>query len=189
MLPLVSTLRGYRRDTFRADLIAGLTVAVMLVPQAMAYAVLAGMPPVSGLYAAIVPLAVYAVLGTSGSLAVGPVAIISLLTAAALAPLANGDPVRHATLAATLALMVGAIQVLLGAIRAGRLVSFLSHGVISGFTSAAAIVIAVSQIPSLLGLEAERSESFLSQLAAIGGAIDSPGVTTTVVGVQLWWRS
>ncbi len=183
MLPLVSTLRGYRRDTFRADLIAGLTVAVMLVPQAMAYAVLAGMPPVSGLYAAIVPLAVYAVLGTSGSLAVGPVAIISLLTAAALAPLANGDPMRHATLAATLALMVGAIQVLLGAIRAGRLVSFLSHGVISGFTSAAAIVIAVSQIPSLLGLEVERSESFLAQVAAIGGAIDSPDVASTVVGV------
>ncbi len=183
MLPLVSTLRGYRRDTLRADLIAGLTVAVMLVPQAMAYAVLAGLPPVSGLYASIVPLVVYAVLGTSGSLAVGPVAIISLLTAAALGPLAGGDPTRYAALAATLATLVGGLQLLLGAVRAGRLVTFLSHGVISGFTSAAAVVIAVSQVPSLLGLDVEKREDFIGQLSAMTDAAGTITAPTAVIGL------
>jgi sulfate permease, SulP family len=183
MLPLLVTLRRYDAGTFRSDLIAGLTVAVMLVPQAMAYAVLAGLPPVAGLYASVVPLAVYAILGTSGSLAVGPVAIVSLLTATALAPLANGDTGRYAALAATLAAMVGALQLLMGAVRAGKLVTFLSHGVISGFTSAAAIVIAVSQIPSLLGLNVEKREDFVGQLSAMAAAVGTVTAPTAAIGL------
>lgn len=159
-LPILGWFRGYDRGVLRHDLIAGLTVAVMLVPQSMAYAALAGLPPVTGLYASIVPLLVYALLGTSGSLAVGPVAITALMTSAALAPLAAGDPVRYAALAGLLALLVGAIQVLMGLLRLGVLVNFMSHSVLSGFTSAAAIVIAASQLKDLLGLKAGRAETF-----------------------------
>jgi sulfate permease, SulP family len=145
--------------SLRADVQAGLTVAAMLVPQGMAYAALAGMPPVTGLYASTVPLVVYALLGTSGQLAIGPVAIVSLLTASTLAPLADGDPGRYVTLAAMLALLVGAIQLLLGLLRAGRLTNLLSHPVISGFTSAAAIVIATSQLDKLFGLSIGSPEA------------------------------
>ncbi|MER7458773.1 sulfate permease [Micromonospora sp. NPDC126480] len=160
VVPLLGWLRNYDRTTLRHDLIAGLTVAVMLVPQSMAYAALAGMPPVTGLYASIVPLLVYALLGTSGSLAVGPVAITALMTSAALAPLADGDPARYAALAGLLALLVGAIQALMGVLRLGVLVNFMSHSVLSGFTSAAAIVIAASQVKDLFGLKAGRAETF-----------------------------
>jgi SulP family sulfate permease len=159
-LPLLGWLPGYDRAAFRHDLIAGLTVAVMLVPQSMAYAALAGMPPVAGLYAAIVPLVAYALLGTSGSLAVGPVAITALMTSAAIAPLAGGDPTRYAALAGLLALLVGAAQALMGLLRMGVLVNFMSHSVLSGFTSAAAIVIAASQVKDLFGLQAKRAETF-----------------------------
>ncbi|MFI7549435.1 SulP family inorganic anion transporter [Micromonospora sediminimaris] len=160
VVPLLGWLRHYDRRTLRHDLIAGLTVAVMLVPQSMAYAALAGMPPVTGLYASVVPLLVYALLGSSGSLAVGPVAITALMTGTALAPLADGDPTRYTALAGLLALLVGAIQVLMGVLRLGALVNFMSHSVLSGFTSAAAIVIAASQVKDLLGLDAGRAETF-----------------------------
>lgn len=169
-LPLLGWLRRYDKATFRRDLLAGLTVAVMLVPQSMAYAALAGMPPVTGLYAAIVPLVVYALLGTSGSLAVGPVAITALMTSTALAPLAGGDPTRYAELAGLLAVLVGAIQLLMGVLRLGVLVNFMSHSVLSGFTSAAAIVIAASQVKDLLGLDAERAETFPEIIASIWNA-------------------
>ncbi|MCZ7422240.1 MULTISPECIES: sulfate permease [unclassified Micromonospora] len=165
VVPLLGWLRHYDRRTLRHDLIAGLTVAVMLVPQSMAYAALAGMPPVTGLYASVVPLLVYALLGSSGSLAVGPVAITALMTGTALAPLAAGDPARYAALAGLLALLVGAIQMLMGVLRLGALVNFMSHSVLSGFTSAAAIVIAASQVKDLFGLDAERAETF-PQIAA-----------------------
>jgi len=181
ILPLLGWLPGYRRQTLRYDLIAGLTVAVMLVPQSMAYAALAGMPPVTGLYAAIVPLVVYALLGTSGSLAVGPVAITALMTSAALAPLAGGDPTRYAALAGLLALLVGAIQVLMGVLRLGVLVNFMSHSVLSGFTSAAAIVIAASQIKDLFGLKSERAETFPEIVESVWQAATTAHGLTIVV--------
>ncbi|NGM16272.1 SulP family inorganic anion transporter [Verrucosispora sioxanthis] len=167
VVPLLGWLRHYDRRTLRHDLIAGLTVAVMLVPQSMAYAALAGMPPVAGLYASVVPLLVYALLGSSGSLAVGPVAITALMTGTALAPLADGDPARYAALAGLLALLVGAIQVLMGVLRLGALVNFMSHSVLSGFTSAAAIVIAASQVKDLFGLDAGRAETFPAIVASL----------------------
>lgn len=145
-------LRRYRRGDLGADLLAGLTVAVMLVPQGMAYALLAGMPPVSGLIAATLPLIAYALVGSSRALAVGPVAIVSLLTFEAVHRLAEPGSADYLVLAATLALLVGVIQLGLGLLRGGILVNFLSHAVVSGFTSAAAIVIGLSQLRHLVGV-------------------------------------
>ncbi|MDB1089427.1 sulfate permease [Streptomyces sp. ACA25] len=185
-LPIAGWLPDYGRRVFRHDLIAGLTVAVMLVPQSMAYAALAGMPPVTGLYASIVPLLVYALLGTSGSLAVGPVAITALMTAGALAPLADGDPGRYAALAGVLAIMVGAIQVSMGVLRLGAVVNFLSHSVLAGFTSAAALIIAASQLKDLFGLDADRAEGFPQILASLGrtaATVHWPTVAVSVVSL------
>jgi len=155
--PLLQQLHGYDRGTVRSDLIAGLTTAIMLVPQGMAYAMLAGLDPIVGLYASTVPLFVYALLGTSRQLAVGPVAMDSLLVASAIGPLAAGDPALAISLAALLALMVGVLQLGMGFARMGFLVKFLSHPVIAGFTSAAALIIGLSQLGQILGIPIERS--------------------------------
>jgi len=181
--PVVGWVTGSTAGSRRSDLVAGLTVAAMLVPQGMAYAALAGMPPVTGLYAATVPLVVYALLGTSGQLAVGPVAIVSLLTAATVAPLAGGDPGAYIVLAGMLALLVGAIQIALGLLRAGQLTALLSHPVISGFTSAAAIVIATSQLDRLLGVQIGRPDGWLARVAALVGALDATHLPTLALGL------
>ncbi|MBS3941149.1 MAG: sulfate permease [Actinobacteria bacterium] len=182
-LPIVRWIRGGDAASRRADVIAGLTVAAMLVPQGMAYAALAGMPPVTGLYASTVPLVVYALLGTSGQLAIGPVAIVSLLTASTLAPLAGGDPGTYVALAGVLAALVGAVQLTLGLMRAGRLTALLSHPVISGFTSAAAIVIATSQLDKLFGIDIGDPESWVERITAIVTGLSATNVATLVVGV------
>ncbi len=182
-LPLIGWVRRADAGSHRADALAGLTVAAMLVPQAMAYAALAGMPPVTGLYAATVPLVAYALLGTSGQLAFGPVAIVSLLTASTLAPLADGDPGAYVALAGMLALLVGAIQVVLGLLRAGRLTSLLSHPVVSGFTSAAAIVIATSQLDQLLGVSIGSPDGWIARIGALTGSLSQLHVPTVLVGV------
>ncbi len=152
LVPAFQWLPGYQRTDLGADLKAGATVAVLIIPQAMAYAALAGVPPITGLYAAMVSLVVYAAFGTSRYISVGPVAIDSLLTAAAVAPLADGDPGRYLALASGLAVMVGLLQLAAGLARLGALVNFLSTPVISGFTSAAALTIALTQLKDLLGL-------------------------------------
>lgn len=182
-VPLAGWVARSDRRSLGADAIAGLTVAAMLVPQGMAYAALAGMPPVTGLYASTVPLVAYALLGSSGQLAFGPVAIVSLLTASTLAPLADGDPSRYVTLAATLAVLVGAVQLLLGALRAGRLTTLLSHPVVSGFTSAAAIVIATSQLDDLLGVDIGSPDGWLQRATALARSLDQTHLLTILVGV------
>ena len=151
-LPLARSLEGYGRNDLRTDLFAGLTVGVVLIPQGMAYALIAGLPPVYGLYAAVVPMAIYALFGTSRHMSVGPVAMAALLVASAVAPLADGDPARYVTIAVALSGLIGVIQLLMGAFRAGFLVNLLSHPVLAGFTSAAAIMIATSQLGGLTGL-------------------------------------
>ncbi|NCG20959.1 MAG: sulfate permease [Rhodobacterales bacterium] len=156
-IPLAASLRGYEREMLKQDLVAGLTTGIMLIPQAMAYAMLAGLEPIVGLYASTVPLVLYAVFGTSRQLAVGPVAMISLLVASAVAPLAGGDVAAYAGLAGLLALMVGVIQLGMGVVRLGFLVKFLSHPVIAGFTSAAALIIGLSQLKHVLGVPLQRS--------------------------------
>ncbi|HET9771344.1 MAG TPA: SulP family inorganic anion transporter, partial [Acidimicrobiia bacterium] len=132
VLPVFEWLPGYRRSTFVADLAAGLTVGAVLIPQGMAYALVAGLPPVVGLYASVFPILAYAVLGRSRQLALGPVAIVSLLTAAGLEPLARGDSGHHAELATTLALMVAALMIVMGVARLGFVADLLSHPVLSG---------------------------------------------------------
>ncbi|MEX2530707.1 MAG: solute carrier family 26 protein [Gemmatimonadota bacterium] len=182
-LPLREQLNGYSRDDLRSDLAAGLTVGVMLIPQGMAYALIAGMPPIYGLYASLAPLAVYALLGTSRQLAVGPVAIVSLLVAAGVAPLAQGDPERYIQLALLLALMVGGIQLLMGVFRFGFLTNFLSHPVLAGFTSAAAIVIGMSQLRHLLGMNLPGSHHVHEVLGAVAAGIGDIRPVTLAIGV------
>ena len=151
-LPVLEWARHYRREELANDFVAGLIVAIMLVPQSMAYALLAGLPPQVGLYASILPLILYGLLGTSRALAVGPVAIVSLLVATSVGSLAEPGSAEYVQLALTLALLVGLIQAIMGVVRVGFLVNFLSHPVLAGFTSAAAFVIGFSQLKHLLGI-------------------------------------
>lgn len=156
--PLLGLLKQYRSEDFSGDLLAGIIVAIMLVPQSMGYALLAGLPPQAGLYASILPLMIYGLLGSSRFLAVGPVAMVSLLVASGVGGLvASGSP-EYWTLALTLSLMSALILILLGVVRAGFLVNFLSHPVLSGFTTAAAIIIGVSQLKHVLGVSLPHSE-------------------------------
>ena len=183
-VPVTQWLRGYRRPDLSADLRAGATVAVLLIPQAMAYAALAGVPPITGLYAAMVTLVVYAVFGTSRYISVGPVAIDSLLTAAAVAPLADGDPGTYLALASALAVLVGLFQFAAGVARLGALVNFLSAPVISGFTSAAALTIAATQLKDLLGLDLSAPiTTFLDAVREIVPALDTYDPTTALLGL------
>ncbi len=145
-------------ETLKADAIAGLTVALVLVPQSMAYAQLAGLPPYVGLYASFLPVIIAAIFGSSRQLATGPVAIVSLLTAAALEPLAIASPEGYMAYAAILAFMVGVFQMSLGLLRLGVLVDFLSHPVVVGFTNAAAIIIASSQVSKIFGIATRKGE-------------------------------
>jgi len=174
--------RGYGLWDLRADALAGLTVAVLLVPQALAYASLAGLPPVVGLWASTLPLLAYALVGTSGQLAIGPVAIVALLTASAVGPRADGDPVTAVALAGALALLVGALQLLLGLLRLGWITRVLTHPVVLGFTSGAAIVIALTQVPGLLGVEAPRSGDALAAVTALGARLGEAHPASLAVG-------
>jgi SulP family sulfate permease len=157
IFPILSWLPSYKKSWLKGDLGAGLTVGVMLIPQGMAYASIAGLPPIYGLYASIIPLFIYAILGTSRQLAIGPSAMIALLTATSLASFTNLSVDQYIAYAILLAFIVGVIQFLLGVFRLGFLVNFLSHPVISGFTSAAALIIGLGQLKSLLGIKIPRS--------------------------------
>lgn len=159
-LPFLAWAAIYKRAYVTKDLIAGLTVGIVLVPQGMAYAMIAGLPPVYGLYTALVPVLTYVFLGTSRKVAMGPVAMDSLLVAAALGTFAISDLSEYIGLAVVLVLIVGATQLLLGIFRMGFLVNFLSKPVISGFTSAAAIIIMISQLKHLLGISVPNSNHF-----------------------------
>ena len=137
---------------------AGLTVALVLIPQSMAYAQLAGLPTYYGLYAAFLPPMLAALFGSSRQLATGPVAVVSLMTAASLAPLATAGSEGYIAYAILLALMVGVFQLLLGILRLGLVVNFLSHPVVNGFTNAAAIIIATSQLDKMFGASVDTAE-------------------------------
>ncbi|RKL68035.1 sodium-independent anion transporter [Salipaludibacillus neizhouensis] len=147
---------NYDRQAFMRDLVAGLTIFVMLVPQGMAYAMLAGLPPVMGLYASTIPLFIYALFASSRHLAVGPAAIASLLVLSSVSAYAEPGSSEYISLVLILTFMVGAVELLLGLIKAGFLVKFISHPVMNGYTSAAAIVIGVSQLNHLLGVETKN---------------------------------
>lgn len=144
-------LKDYRRAMLPGDISAGIVVAMMMIPQGMAYALVAGLPPVAGIYASIVPPLLYALFGTSSTQSVGPMAIISLMTASALAPLAQAGSALYVTLAAQLALISGAVLLVCGLLRVGFIANFFSRPVMSGFTIGSSIVIALGQLPALLG--------------------------------------
>ncbi|WP_028670419.1 SulP family inorganic anion transporter [Saccharospirillum impatiens] len=163
-IPALDWIRTYQRGHLRGDLIAGITVTMMLIPQAMSYAMLAGLPPYIGLYASVMPLLVYALFGTSRQLAVGPVAMVALLVSSGVGVLAPIGSDEYIAMAILLALMVGVIQFLMGAFRLGFVTNFMSHPVISGFTSAAALIIGFSQLKHIVGLPLPRTENIAETL-------------------------
>lgn len=163
-LPVLEWLPNYKKQYLSGDISAGLTVGVMLIPQGMAYAMIAGLPPVYGLYAAMIPQVIYALFGTSRQLAVGPVAMDSLLVAAGLSSIAAIGSENYIALALLLSLMMGVVQLAFGVFRLGFLVNFLSKPVISGFTSAAALIIGLNQLKHVLGVNIERNNDIFQIL-------------------------
>lgn len=151
-LPILHWSRQYRLDHFAADGVAAAVVTLMLIPQSLAYALLAGLPPEAGLYASMAPLVLYAVFGSSSTLAVGPAAVTSLMTAASVGAVATAGSAGHAEAAVVLALLSGALMVLMGVVKLGFVANFLSHPVVSGFVSASGLLIAASQLKHLLGV-------------------------------------
>ena len=170
-------------DMLRADFMAGITVALVLIPQSMAYAQLAGLPAYYGLYAAFLPVAIAALFGSSNQLGTGPVAVVSLLTASSLAVLAVPGSPDFIALAIMLALLVGIIQLLLGVFKLGVIVNFLSHPVIVGFTNAAAIIIGLSQVSKLFGVPMGRSEVFINDIVGVFQQIGDTHMPTLAMGV------
>jgi len=156
--PFLAWFKNYRPDDLRADAVAGLTVALVLIPQSMAYAQLAGLPAYYGLYASFLPPMIAALFGSSRQLATGPVAVVSLMTAASLEPLATAGSEGYIAYAVLLAIMVGVFQLSLGILRLGLVVNFLSHPVVNGFTNAAALIIASSQLSGMFGVSVDSSE-------------------------------
>ena len=162
--PILEWLGNYKKDWLKGDLSAGLTVGIMLIPQGIAYAMIAGLPPIYGLYTAMIPQIVYAIFGTSRQLAVGPVAMDSLIVAAGVAALAEVGSEHFIEFAILLAFMMGVLQVAFGLFRLGFLVNFLSKPVISGFTSAASLIIGLNQLKHLLGINIHRNNKLQNLL-------------------------
>lgn len=182
LIPSVEWIKNYDKKWLSGDISAGLTVGVMLIPQGMAYSMLAGLPPIYGLYAVTIPLIIYALLGTSRQLAVGPVAMVSLLIASGVGQLSEAGSEEYIALSILLAFLVGSIQLSMGVFRLGFLVNFLSHPVIAGFTSSAAIIIGFSQFKHLLGVKisGEKFSEIFMQLIKEAGNIHIP---TLIIGV------
>lgn len=180
-LPILDWGRTYDGRTLSNDLIAAVIVTIMLIPQSLAYALLAGLPPEAGIYASILPIILYSVFGTSRALAVGPVAVVSLLTASAVGQVAEQGTAGYAVAALTLALLSGAFLILLGVLRLGFLANFLSHPVIAGFITASGILIATSQLKHILGIDA-HGHTLPEMLGSIAAHLSETNVITLVVG-------
>jgi len=170
ILPFLGWIRSYSTEHLKMDLIAGLTVALVLIPQSMAYAQLAGLPPYYGLYASFLPPLLASLFGSSRQLATGPVAVVSLMTAASLEPLATAGSESYVAYAVLLALVVGIFQLSLGILRLGLVVNFLSHPVVAGFTNAAAIIIATSQLPKMFGVSVDNAEHHYETILRVAQA-------------------
>lgn len=192
-LPILEWGRAYNQEALTNDLVAALIVTVMLIPQSLAYALLAGLPPEVGLYASVAPLLVYAVLGSSRVLAVGPVAVVSLMTAAAVGEHAAAGTHAYWQVAITLAFLSGSMLLVMGFLRLGFLANFLSHPVISGFISASGLLIAASQMATILGVKAE-GHNFVERVYALVQQLPHAHALTLVAGVAatlflFWVRS
>ena len=181
-LPILQWGRQYNQASFTNDIAAALIVTIMLIPQSLAYALLAGLPPEVGLYASVAPLLLYALLGSSRVLAVGPVAVVSLMTAAAVAEHAATGTHAYWQVAITLAFLSGVILLLMGLLRLGFLANFLSHPVISGFISASGLLIALSQMKTIMGVKAE-GHNFVELLSALAQQASHVHGLTLLVGM------
>ena len=181
-VPILDWGRRYDRATFASDAVAALIVTLMLIPQSLAYALLAGLPAEVGLYASVAPLLLYAVFGTSRALAVGPAAVTSLMTAAAIGQLAAAGTPAYWAAALTLAFMSGVMLLAMGLLRLGFLANFLSHPVISGFITASALLITASQLKTLLGVRAD-GHNLVDLLLALGRQLPNTHALTLVLGV------
>lgn len=191
-LPILDWGSRYSKDEFANDFVASIVVVILLVPQSLAYALLAGLPPEAGIYASIVPIVLYAIFGSSKVLAVGPVAVVSLLTASTIGQVAEQGTAGYAVAALTLALLSGGFLILLGVMRLGFLANFLSHPVISGFITASGILIATSQLKHILGIDAhghnlpEIVVSLLSHLSDLNWITALIGISAA--GFLFWVR-
>ena len=184
-LPILTWGAQYSRQTFTNDLIVAVIVTVMLIPQSLAYAMLAGLPPQVGLYASMAPLLLYAVFGTSRTLAVGPVAVASLMTAAAAGAVAAQGTPEYLGAAIALALISGLLLLAMGLLRLGFLANFLSHPVISGFITASGIQIAASQLGPVLGIAA-AGHNLLEVLESLWANIAATNMSAATIGSTTW---
>jgi MFS superfamily sulfate permease-like transporter len=184
IFPFLGWIKGYNAKSFQIDALAGLTVALVLIPQSMAYAQLAGLPAYFGLYAAFLPPMVAALFGSSRQLATGPVAVVSLMSAASLQPLASAGSTEFIAYSILLALIVGAFQFSLGVLRLGLVVNFLSHPVVNGFTNAGAIIIATSQLSKFFGVDVDSAEHHYDTMIRVAqAAMDFTHWPTLIYGV------
>lgn len=181
LAPGLAVLRAYQRPWLRGDVVAGVTVAAYLVPQVMAYAVVAGLPPVVGLWAILVPLAVYAVLGSSRQLSVGPESTTALLTAVTIAPLAAGDPQRYAALAAALAIVVGLLFLLAWAMRLGFIADLLSRPILVGYLTGVAVIMILSQLGTVTGVEVDGATPLEEATSLVQGGWEAVSLPTVVL--------
>ncbi len=184
LFPALSWLKNYSRVQFSQDATAAFIVTMLLIPQSLAYAMLAGVPPEVGLYSSILPLVLYAVFGTSTSLSVGPVAVASLMTATSLAAIAEQGSASYLTGAITLALLSGVMLVIMGVMKLGMVTNLLSHSVISGFISASGIIIALSQLKHIFGIQA-HGDNVVTQILSMLESIGDFNPVTFVVGVSV----
>ncbi|HML92829.1 sulfate permease [Methyloceanibacter sp.] len=192
-IPVLDWGRTYNGEALSNDLIAAVIVTIMLIPQSLAYALLAGLPPEAGIYASIVPIVLYAIFGTSRALAVGPVAVVSLLTASAAGQAADQGTAGYVTAALTLAFLSGGFLLLLGILRLGFLANFLSHPVIAGFIAASGILIAASQLKHILGVQA-GGHTLIEMLGSLVAHLGETNVITLMIGIVaiaflLWARN
>lgn len=179
--PVLGQIANYSKDKWVSDVIAAVVVTVMLIPQSLAYAILAGLPPHYGLYASIIPIVIYSILGSSTSLAVGPVAIASIMTASALSSVVSADLISYVDGAITLAFLSGAMLFLLGVFRFGFVANFLSHSVISGFITASGLIIALGQLKHLMGVSVS-GHTFFELASHLIQSIPSINPTTMAIG-------
>ncbi len=189
-MPIFQWGAAYSRETFSSDMLAAVIVTIMLIPQSLAYALLAGLPPEAGLYASILPLGVYALFGSSRTLAVGPVAVVSLMTASAADQAAASGVIDHVSAALLLALLSGLFLIVMGVFRLGFVANFLSHPVISGFITASGLIIAASQLKHILGIQA-GGDNLAALLTDLVSNLDQVNLATLLIGVSatafLFW--
>ena len=183
IIPILEWLPNYNTSLFKGDLVAGITVGIILIPQGIAYALIAGLPPIYGLYCALVPQVMYAVFGSSRQVAIGPVAMDSLIVATGVSTLALAGSESYISIAILLALLVGAIQFLMGVFSLGFIVNFLSKPVITGFTSAVALIIGLNQFRNLLGVDFIQSDQIQIVVEDIWMQISDFNMHTSIIGI------